>query len=263
MDAQLTEQVLFDAARLRERAQERAEAYRTARPFPHAVFDDFLPETVARAAVAEVDEVARDRMDLYTDAGNTRKLATSDESVMGPVTRQLIAQFNSKAMIDFLETLTGMEGLVPDPHLVGGGIHVLESGGFLRVHADFNQHRHLKLDRRINVLLYLNPDWQEVWGGNLELWNGDMSECQARIVPLLNRVAVFNVTDRSFHGNPAPVASPDGAPRRSLAFYYYTNGRPAEERSDPHSTLYQTPGVRPDRSLLRRGLDKATRAFSR
>src|SRR4051812_35634795 len=107
MDSTLAPPFYFDAERLRALGAERAADYRAAEPFPHGVFDDFLPESVALAAVDEVDRVAHERMDLYTDSGNTRKLATSDESVMGQVTRQLIAQFNSKAMIDFLEALTG------------------------------------------------------------------------------------------------------------------------------------------------------------
>jgi len=235
----------FDRARLRALAEERAAAYQAADPFPHGVFDDFLPEAVARACLTEFETVATERLDLYTDSGNTRKLATSDEELMGPLTRNLIAEFNGKAMIDFLETLTGITGLTPDPHLMGGGLHQLDPGGFLKVHADFNIHPRLKLDRRINVLLYLNPDWREEWGGGLELWKEDMSARAQHVVPLLNRMVVFNTTSTSYHGNPEPVACPEGMARRSLAFYYYTNGRPEEERATAHTTLYQTPGATP------------------
>jgi Rps23 Pro-64 3,4-dihydroxylase Tpa1-like proline 4-hydroxylase len=235
----------FDSEALLAEARERADRYRTAWPFPHAVIDDLLPLEVARACEAEFEQTSREQWQLYTDAGNTKKLEFSDERGMGPLTRQLIAQFNGRAMIEFLEELTGIGGLVGDPHLLGGGLHELGPGGFLRVHADFNVHPLLRLDRRINLLLYLNEGWESGWGGELELWDAEMRERADPIAPALGRVVIFNVTDRSYHGNPNVVACPPGRARRSLAFYYYSNGRPLEERSVEHSTLYQTPGESP------------------
>jgi hypothetical protein len=235
----------FDSETLRAQARGRADGYRTAWPFPHAVIDDLVPLEVARACEAEFEQTSREHWQLYTDAGNTRKLEFSDERGMGPLTRQLIAQFNGRAMIEFLQELTGIPGLVGDPHLLGGGLHELGPGGFLRVHADFNVHPQLKLDRRINLLLYLNDGWDASWGGELELWDGEMRRRADPIAPVLGRVVIFNVTDRSYHGNPNVVACPPDRARRSLAFYYYSNGRPMEERSAEHSTLYQTPGQAP------------------
>ena len=96
------------------------------------------------------------------------------------------------------------------------------------MHADFNWHKQMRLDRRINLLIYLNKDWQPEYGGNLELWDAAMSHKVAEYAPLFNRCVIFNTTDKSFHGNPKPVSCPPDRSRRSLAFYYYTNGRPAE-----------------------------------
>ncbi len=233
----------LDAARLGTLAASLGAEYRAASPFPHAVIDDFLPDGVVRRVGQEFPGPDAG-WHLYEDEGNTRKLATSDEELMGPLTRQLVAAFNGRAMIEFLEALTGMQGLVGDPHLVGGGLHQLNPGGFLKVHADFNVHAHLNLDRRINALLYVNAGWRDEWGGRLELWDEDMRACRRRVSPIANRLVVFNTTSTSFHGNPEPVACPAGNARRSLAFYYYTNGRPAHERAEAHSTLYQQPGRR-------------------
>ncbi len=235
----------LDRAELLARAGEHASAYRAAAPFPHVVLDDFLPSAVAEAAAAEFAGLPTDGWDRYEDAGNTLKLATSDEARMGPLLRHLIGQFNGGPFISFLESLTGIDGLLPDPQLAGGGLHQLNPGGFLRVHADFNRHQVLKLDRRINALLYLNPGWQEEWGGAFELWTPDMQEQVVKLPPVLNRLVVFNTTSESFHGNPDPVSCPSGNARRSLAFYYYTNGRPESEVAGAHSTLYQTPGQAP------------------
>lgn len=235
----------FDAAELVGRGAEQAAGYRGAAPFPHVVLDDFLPAALADRAAAEFASLPTDAWDRYEDHGNTLKLATSDEARMGPTLRHLVGQFNGHAFLAFLEALTGIEGLLPDPHLAGGGLHQLNPGGFLRVHADFNRHQVLKLDRRINALLYLNPGWQEGWGGAFELWTPDMQERVVKLPPVLNRLVVFNTTSDSFHGNPDPVSCPPGNARRSLAFYYYSNGRPEEELAPAHSTLYQTPGEAP------------------
>jgi Rps23 Pro-64 3,4-dihydroxylase Tpa1-like proline 4-hydroxylase len=252
----------LDEQQLQSLAGEHAASYRAAHPCPHTVIDDFLPGEVATAAAEEFATLATEGWQLYTDEGNTLKLATSDESQMGPLLRQLVAQFNSHAFIDFLERLTGIEGLIPDPHLHGGGLHQLNPGGFLKVHADFNYHVQLKLDRRINVLLYLNPGWKEEWGGAFELWTPDMQECAVKVPPILNRMAMFNTTSTSFHGNPDPVSCPPGNARRSLAFYYYTNGRPDDERRVAHSTLYQEAGHVPA-ELERPARPKRWRAVAR
>jgi hypothetical protein len=97
----------------------------------------------------------------------------------------------------------------------------------------------MRLDRRINLLIYLNKDWKPEYGGNLELWDTGMSHKVAEYAPEFNRCVIFNTTDFSFHGNPVRVSCPPGRSRRSLAFYYYTNGRPAGEVSESHGTLFK------------------------
>ena len=186
-----------------------------------------------------------------------KKSALNSTREMGPKTRALIQFLNGQEMIMFLEKLTGIEGLVPDPFLAGGGLHQLRQGGFLGVHADFNFQKHMRLDRRINLLVYLNKDWEEDWGGNIELWDTSMKHCVKRYAPLFNRCVIFNTTDKSFHGNPQPVTAPDGRIRRSIAMYYYTNGRPEGEVSDAHMTLFQ---YRPGEASAK---DKAKRFVKR
>lgn len=235
----------FDRAALVARTRGAQDAYLTAEPFPHAVLDDFLPLEVAAACAEEFPGREAIPWDVYTDGGRTLKLTCDDEAVMPPLARQLVGQFGSGAMISFLEELTGITGLVADPHLGGGGLHRIDPGGFLDIHADFNKHAMLGLDRRLNVLYYLNPEWDDTWEGHLELWDRDMQRCVRRVAPVLNRCVVFSTTSHSYHGHPHPLACPPGQARKSLAFYYYTNGRPAEEAMATHSTLYQVPGRAP------------------
>ncbi|WP_217429552.1 2OG-Fe(II) oxygenase [Sphingomonas bacterium] len=247
-----------DIDRLDRIANEQAIAYAAADPFPHIVIDDFVRPDMLEEVLAEVsgaDGVLWNAMqDRYQ-----QKFSCATTRQMGPRTRQLINFMNGQEVLGFLERLTGITGLVPDWQLAGGGIHALRDGGFLNVHADFNLHRHLRLDRRINLLLYLNKDWREEYGGGLELWDTGMTACQQRIMPLFNRCVIFNTTDRSFHGNPVPVAAPDGRTRLSLAFYYYTNGRPESEAGNPHSTLFRhRPGEETAKDRARKFAKKLT-----
>ena len=170
------------------------------------------------------------------------KLASNLDSQMGTATRQLLQQFNSSAMCGFLEKLTAIDGLVPDPHFVGGGLHQIQPGGFSKVHADFNWHNRLQLYRRLNLLLYLNDDWHEDYGGHLELWDRNMERCVQRVLPVANRCVIFSTTSTSYHGHPNPLTCPQGRTRKSMALYYYSSARDEEIQSDAHTTLFQ---VRP------------------
>jgi hypothetical protein len=224
------------------------EAFLAAQPFPHAVIDDFLPKWVLDKVIDEFPDPGDIPWKEFKQA-TSKKLATEGDAFFGDFTRHLITQFNSATFLQFLERLTGIEGLVPDPYFFGGGLHQIEPGGFLKVHADFNWHEQLKLDRRLNVLVYLNKDWQESYGGALELWDKGMTGAVASVLPIFNRFVVFATTDYSYHGHPEPLTCPPNRTRRSLALYYYTNGRPDSERSAAHSTLYQQrPGERIDRT---------------
>ena len=116
-------------------------------------------------------------------------------------------------------------------------IHVLRTPN-ITTDSNTNFHGTTFLDRRVNVLIYLNQGWTEENGGALELWNRDLTECGSRIAPVFNRTVVFNTTDHSFHGHPDPVRCPAGESRKSIAMYYFTTGRPEAERSERHSTIW-------------------------
>ena len=231
---------VFDPAALAARAQGLAAIYAAADPFPHAVFDDFLRPEAAAALAREFprpeDDVGWDR---YAHETLEKKLASANETRLPPLVRQALRELNSGPFIAFLETLTGIEGLVPDPMMLGGGVHLSRPGDLLGIHADFNWHPRLKLHRRINVLLYFNPVWDEAWGGDLELWDTKAKGCVRKIAPLMNRAVVFNTHSDTFHGHPHPLACPEGVFRQSIAAYYYTAERPADEVRDPHTTRYK------------------------
>ena len=169
------------------------------------------------------------------------KLASEGSSELSPAARAVINFLNSDVFLEYLQKLTGIkEILISDPYLSGGGYHEIKSGGVLKVHADFNKHPRMNLDRRLNLLLYLNKDWDLSWGGNLELYNiNDLSKPAVSIEPLFNRCVIFTTTSFTYHGHPEPLACPEDQSRRSIALYYFSTGRPdGEVSTDKHSTLF-------------------------
>ncbi len=228
----------LDPDKLQSVATGLREQYRNARPFPHIVIDDLFPEETLMAIIEEFPKPGEIDWNQF-DNREEKKLASTAESQMGELTRFFLYQLNSSSFISFLETLTGIDGLIPDPHFWGGGLHQITRGGYLKIHADFNWHERLRLDRRLNLLLYLNRDWNEEYGGHLELWNSDMSRCEQKVLPVFNRCVIFNTEDDSYHGHPEPLTCPPDRTRKSLALYYYSS-RPVEKGvSHSHGTLFR------------------------
>lgn len=229
----------LDSEYLKDLALNNQEKYQQVKPFPHIVIDNFLPDFILNNILTEFPKADEIEWQKFANKSE-RKLANRHEKNMGDYTRALLYQLNSSTFIDFLENLTSIKGIIPDPHFQGGGLHQIEKGGYLKMHVDFNRHTELNLDRRLNLLLYLNKDWQEEYGGYLELWDKEITKCEKKILPIFNRLVIFTTTDFTYHGHPEPLTCPEGWTRKSLALYYYTNGRPAEEISGKaHSTIFQ------------------------
>jgi len=147
--------------------------------------------------------------------------------------------FNSEPFLQFLEGMTGIEGLIPDPYFEGAGYHETSAGGKLGIHADFRLHKRLHLARRLNLLIYLNKDWKPEYGGALELWDPNMSHCVKSVLPTFGRCVVFSTDEKSFHGHPDPLTCPDDVKRRSVALYYYTASRKIYEELPASGTDFR------------------------
>lgn len=209
----------FDAAECRALGRSLTEKYQNARPFPHIVIDNFLPADVLQGVLAEFPSNEDKR---FFDRDQERfKFQFAPHEVNSGHVRNLLAELNSAAFLGFLEEMTGMHGLISDPHFEGGGLHETKRGGHLGVHADFNIHSVLKVERRLNLLIYLNEDWSDDFGGKLELWKQDMSMCEVSVAPIFGRAVVFTTALDSFHGHPDPLSCPPERTRRSIATYYY------------------------------------------
>jgi hypothetical protein len=199
-------------------------AYASNSPFSHIVIDDFFDRATLEGVLAEVD--ALDRSKRYAkfldrETGHNKFAFLPD--VVGLNTAHLTQYLNSGPFLAYLEKLTGISNLIADPSFFGGGLHWIESGGYLEIHADFNHLKKYNLARRINLLLYLNTNWKDEYNGELELWDSATMTKRKAVAPLFNRAVIFSTVKEALHGHPTPLVVPPGVARRSLALYYYTN----------------------------------------
>ena len=201
--------------------------YAQAYPYPHIVLDDLFLEEDLREILEEWPE---------DDGWIKKKCSTSWKwhiphvPDMGPKTQKAFQSLNSPEFIMDIEKLTGIPDLIRDPYMEGAGLHYIPEGGYLKVHVDFNWHPQIQKVRRVNILIYLNENWAEEDGGEIELWEPNMNKCGAKVGPAFNRTVIFNTTEHSWHGHPDPATNR----RKSIALYYYSSG--AVKKA--HSTIY-------------------------
>jgi len=217
------------------------EKFRQAQPFPHIVIENLFDDTTLQQVADAFYPTEDPRWHRFADPRRETKLASTSERHLPLVIQQFIRELNAEQFLTQISALTNIPGLIPDPYLFGAGMHMIVPGGKLAIHADFNKHPIMNVDRRLNLLVYLNQDWHESYGGHLELWDRSMQSCEQRILPVFNRTVLFLTDDFSFHGHPEPLTCPEHRVRKSIGMYYYTNGRPAHElrASGKHNTLFQ------------------------
>jgi hypothetical protein len=233
-------------------------SYANNTPFPHIVVDNFLDENVFRA-VAKAFPAPEDMVwmsgEAQTDNGKDAQIKKlqfalgrynlTNELMLPPIIRYLLLELNSATFIRLLSRLTKIDNLISDPRMWGGGLHQTTRGGMLRVHADFLEHPEFNLRRRLNVLLFMNEDWKEEYGGNLELWSQDMQRCEKTVLPIANRCLIFNTDRHSYHGYTKPIQCPESEARKSIAMYYYTMPD-VGERPTPETYWQDLPEERTD-----------------
>lgn len=210
----------FDQADAHELGKLLTQRYRSGIPFPHLVIDDFLP----RILIDRISDTFPDSDTSSVYHHKTHQLLKRGyrpDNLGASPCRYCLYLFNTQPFLLFLESITGINGLIPDPYFLGGGLHETEKGGKLAIHADFNFHRKLNLVRRVNVIIFLNRSWEKDFGGELELWDQNMKKCIKSIEPLYNRCVIFNTDKNSFHGHPSPLSCPENVTRKSIALYYY------------------------------------------
>ncbi|MGC4005834.1 MAG: 2OG-Fe(II) oxygenase [Pirellulales bacterium] len=236
------------------------------KPVPNFCIDGFLEPEFARE-VAETFpsyEYAMRNGKTHETKFEHGKYQLTDVSVFPAPIAKLNEVLASQPFLDALSTTMDIPRLLADPTLEGGGLHQTGPRGKLGVHVDFNYHEQLRLHRRLNILIYLNPAWRAEWGGNIELWDAEVNTCHHAFAPVFNRCVVFETNEVSFHGVSA-IECPDDQVRRSFAAYYYTQEAPAHWTGTAHSTIFRKrPSERNEPALsnfqrIRRALGKVKR----
>lgn len=197
-----------------------AETFRTAVPFPHLRLEEFLsipPDQL----LEHFPGTKWTGWSRFQDSYQHGKMFCNDIDLIPLPLAQLLHELSSPSFLGFLERVTGVERLIPDPYLEGGGLHCSGPGGILAPHTDFHLYRRLGLYRRINVIVYLNPEWTPGDGGCLELYRKGATAPATTIVPRWGTTVIFRTDDESVHGFSKPIAEPRW--RRSIALYYYTS----------------------------------------
>lgn len=233
----------LDRKALHARAMPLRSAYAEARPYPHAVLDGFLGDELARSLAAAFPGPTHPgwkRRDYEQQSARMGQLQRVGFEGVEPCIRHLLNELSAMAFLDFLETLTGVTGLIPDAHFRGAGLTLTLPGGHLALHADFNRDRTRHLTRKLTVLYYLCADWDAAWGGALELWDRDRTRCEASYPPMLDRLIVMAHGDDYWHGHPAPLACPEGRYRATVSAYFYVASPSENEENDAHGAIWAT-----------------------
>jgi len=213
---------IFDFEKWEQKLPDLKSAYHSNEPYPHIMLDDFMVPEAAKQA-HDVFPSVKDEGWIHYVHFNEKKHGLNKVEMLPDYTQQVIKIFNSDRFISWLSELTGISGLMRDDMLEGGGLHQSLRDGFLNIHADFTSHPHRRSwRRRVNLLVYLNPDWKEEYGGFLELWTRDMKTRVQNIMPSFNRAVIFNTDKDSYHGLPDPIKCPEDDTRKSIALYYFT-----------------------------------------
>ena len=217
-----------------------ADQYKAAQPFPHVCIENFLDKEAARVIAESYPtfETANQLGRAFKAVNEAKKVQVTDYEKFPERVRQLADELAKPEFIARLEAITGIDGLLWDDGFAGGGMHMTASAGHLDVHVDFNYNEDIDLYRRLNLLVYLNEGWSPDWGGAVELWDQEVSQCHVSVLPELGRAVLFTTSDISYHGVTA-VTCPAAVARKSFAVYYYTKEPPASYDGVNHSTIFK------------------------
>ncbi len=203
-------------------------------PVPFTIIDNFLPDNIFNAVVEEIKNIPSEEYSTFSSKDSNRKELRNFSTA--PVLQTLSNSFHSSPFIYWIEKITGVEKLIPDPHLRGGGLAKIYSNNKLGLHTDFNWNDQLRLNRKVNLILYLTPGWQSSWNGDLELWNKDGSACVQKIEPTPNRLVFWNYESWLLHGQSEKLSTPENVSRDNLIHFYYTSNATWEE--DPRRSKF-------------------------
>mgnify|MGYP000626704851 CR=1 FL=1 len=199
---------------------ENKKLFEDATPFPHIVIDNFLDDDALRSLLRNYPKI-EDKSWWHYENPLEMKYAFNNVDELSSEFKTFFEEANSPDVVEQMSSLADLKGVIPDLTLRGGGLHQIAPGGKLDVHEDFNVNIDMHARRVLNMIVYLNDEWQESYGGHLQLWDAEMKSCVKSVLPVFNRAVIFRTDKKSNHGHPDPLTCPVGMTRRSLATYYY------------------------------------------
>ena len=231
--------------KVREQAARIREAYQSAQPFKHVSIDEFLDVPEAESLLREFPRFDAEHA-LNEFGVRTGKQIVTDLKSIGPVYSDFYEFIRSPDFLGAMSELTGIPDLLFDDKMYGGGTHENVNGQSLAAHVDFNYDQVNGWHRRLNALLYLNHEWEEDWGGCIELHRNPRTpenDESVKFLPMFNRMVIFETNEYSWHGFRKIRIPPghDNVSRKCISIYLYTRTRPPEETAPPHGTFYVQP----------------------
>jgi hypothetical protein len=211
-----------------------AQTHAVTSPVPYTIIDNFLPDDLFKTLSFEIDFLQESDWTVFSNGASYRKECRNFTNT--PRIQSMAYSFQGSVFLKWIEQVTGIDKLVADPHYRGGGITRVSRGDSLGLHNDFNWNEQIRLTRRANIILYMNSEWNSSWGGELEFWDFDRTECLVKIEPKPNRLAIWNYDERLIHGHPHPLNCPEDIARQNFIQFYY--GSNATHETPPHRSQF-------------------------
>jgi len=193
-------------------------------PFPHVIIPEFIKPEYYNQIKSKLPSEPNENWWKYENPLEV-KYALDNLELMDNDIRNVFYSLSHEVTIDKFKKIFNIPDLEYDPYCHGSGLHMHPRYGRLNLHLDYEIHPILNKQRRLNIILYLNDDWNPEWNGDTQLWNGNetVSECVIKSYPKENTAIVFVTTEKSWHGVPDIILCPNNFYRKTLAFYYISD----------------------------------------
>lgn len=210
--------------------------YRSHPSYSKIEIKNFLPLNIVQEMAKELDSLPLEQGKKFTRKGSC--MYEYNDLEITPIQDEVVNALHSGPFLKWLQEVTDTIDLIPDPHLIGAGYAKAYTGDSLKIHTDFNWNEELKLHRRLSAIVYLNEEWNEDWGGNLDFYDINREDRISRVVPGAGNLVVWSYHNLAFHGYPDPMKNPEGTCRKNLRLFYYVSNAKHDDHFPPHRSLY-------------------------
>lgn len=194
--------------------------------------DDLLPEEITN----QIHQVfPKPEQMVLKRSIREDKYVAAQMNLYNPLLEEIIFAFQDERIVEKVGEICGIDNPIPDENLYAGGISMMGNGQFLNPHLDNSHDKDRNLWRVLNLLFYVTPNWEEEYGGNLELWPDGMNNKQITIHSKFNRLAVMETHNDSLH-SVSPVVF-EGY--RCCVSNYYFSDKPMRKEDTFHVTSFR------------------------